>query len=73
MHKKKQPKFKSIEYQIDNIIFLTFINLSNQFSSFMNQSDYKVKRIIKRLGDLTNSIMIYTSEEKDTYHNIYNI
>ena len=72
MHKKKQPKFKSIEYQIDNIIFLTFINLSNQFSSFMNQSDYKVKRIIKRLGDLTNSIMFSPSEEKDTYHNTYN-
>ena len=72
MHKKKHPKLKLIEYAIDNIIFLIFINLSNQFSYFINQSDYKVKRIIKKLGDLTNSIMTSPSEEKDTYHNTYN-
>ena len=68
MHKKKQPKFKSIEYQIDNIIFLAYINSSNQFSYFMNQSEYKVKRFLKNLRDLTNSIMISYTRKKD---NIY--
>ena len=63
---------KLIEYAIDNIIFLIFINLSNQFSYFINQSDYEVKRIIKKLGYLTYSIMTSPSEEKDTYHNTYN-
>ena len=68
MHKKNLLELESIEYQIDNIIFLAYINSSNQFSYFMNQSEYKVKRFLKNLRDLTNSIMISYTRKKD---NIY--
>ena len=68
MHKKNLLELESIEYQIDNIIFLAYIKSSNQFSYFMNQSEYKVKRFLKNLRDLTNSIMISYTRKKD---NIY--
>ena len=68
MHKKNLLELESIEYQIDNIIFLAYINSSNQFSYFMNQSEYKVKRFLKNLRDLTNSIVISYTRKKD---NIY--
>ena len=69
MHKENHLKLESIEYQIDNIIFLAYINSSNQFSYFMNQSEYKVKRIIKKLRDLTNSIVIsYTRKKDNNYY-----
>ena len=58
MHKKNLLELESIEYQIDNIIFL----------AYMNQSEYKVKRFLKNLRDLTNSIMISYTRKKD---NIY--
>ena len=69
MHKKNLLELESIEYQIDNIIFLAYINSSNQFSYFMNQSKFKVKRFFKKLRDLTNSILIsYTRKKDNNYY-----